>query len=512
LAICANGTIRDRRRDREGSPMQASPSGTAARVGIMAFSFAACLVPVFAPVVPPMTDLGSHVLVARILSHYGDPTLRFAEFFTIDWTVAPTALSYVLLGWLEQVFGPYGGAKAYLAIWLALLGASMALMARSLGSRDAWGATLLALPLSFSWFVWMGFLPFVMSMPLFAATLGVWWSPLPGRWKVPLMWALLALLFGFHIIGLCAAVGAVAASWLWQAYSRDPTAPSFGRVCLVLWPAAAFLGAYLLGPRPPSVGWTYEGALDQVYSLFTFTWGSLTESGRLLLVAWIVGVIGATVWTGWRRQLPMRAAVAALALAAVGVIVPVYMGAILPAGPRMFPFALMLCIASIRWSARASRLAAVGSALLLAALSLATTVRVLEIDRDYRAFMRTVAGIAPGSRVLPIIGDVTAGSAMTWPYAPFMALAPIERGGLIPYAFASPYIFTNATPLRYAQEPGPEMRALFDPGSKPAAFSSLAGRYDYVIAWDLPVGLRDEIDAAFQEVGGEGRARLFVAR
>jgi hypothetical protein len=203
---------------------------------------------------------------------------------------------------------------------------------------------------------------------------------------------------------------------------------------------------------------------------------------------------------------------AAVALVTVGVVVPVHMGAIFPAGPRLFPFALMLCVASLRWSGSARRVVPLASMGLLAALCVATTLRVRELDRDYRGFVDLVASIAPGSRVLPIFGDVTAGSKMTWPYAPLASIAAIERGGVIPYAFAAPYIFTNATPLRYVNEPGAEMRALFDPASKLAAFSDVAGRYDYVIAWDVPAPLMAVIDASFREVGHEGRARLFVPR
>jgi hypothetical protein len=352
-----------------------------------------------------MSDLGSHILVARILSDFSEPTLRFAEFFAIDWGVAPTAFAYVLLARLESAFGAYGGAKAYLAIWVALLGTSVAFMARSLGSRDAWLAGLLALPLAFSWFVWMGFLPFITTLPLFAFTLGVWWWPRDGLWKLPVLWVLLTLLFGFHIIGLCAAAGAIGTSWLWQRYiQRDSRPPSFLSLCVALLPAVGLVAAYLLGPRPPSVGWTYLSAFDQAYSLFTFTWGTLTDTGRLLLVAWVAGVIAATTWKTWRGEVWPRAVTAAVALVTVGVVVPVHMGAIFPAGPRLFPFALMLCVASLRWSGSARRVVPLASMGLLAALCVATTLRVRELDRDYRGFVDLVASIAPGSRVLPIFG------------------------------------------------------------------------------------------------------------
>jgi hypothetical protein len=331
-------------------------------------------------------------------------------------------------------------------------------------------------------------------------------------WKIPLMWVLLACLFGLHIVGLGATIAAIMASWWAQRRSGDRQAPSFAVLGTALLPGAAFAGVYLLGPQPPSVGWNYEGPLGQVYSMLTFTWGSLTDTGRVLLALWIAGVLTATAWTAWRHRGPIYALVPAVSLASLGVVLPVDMGSMWPGGPRLLPFVLMLCIASIRFPERARSRAAATSFALLAALSFATTKRVMEVDREYRTFVDVIAKIEPGSRVLPIVGDVTAGSRMTWPYLPLVAVVAIERGGRTPYTFASPYIFTNASPLRYREEPGPEMRALFDPASKPAAFENLAGRYDYVVGWDLPPRLRPAVDAAFRELAREGRTTLFGAR
>ena len=154
----------------------------------------ACL-PYYAAAVPPMADLPAHVLVARIVADYSDAALRFSDYFTVEWAASPTALFYLVLVPLQKVVGPFTDARLYLTAWVVLTWLSATCLAKALRQQEPWLAGLVSLPLAFCWYAYNGFLPFLMSLPLFAFSVAVWcteWKPLA---KTLALSALLLALF-----------------------------------------------------------------------------------------------------------------------------------------------------------------------------------------------------------------------------------------------------------------------------------------------------------------------------
>ena len=157
----------------------------------------------------PLADLPAHVLVARVLLNYGNPVLRFSEFFAVQRTAAPTSLFYAFLLPLQKFFGPIMDARVYLTIWVAGIWVGVAYLARVLGRRNPWNAALLALPLAFCGYAYQGYLPFLMGFPLFALAVAIWFNGWKPAFKLPARWIVLALLIGFHIVGAAAAGAAI---------------------------------------------------------------------------------------------------------------------------------------------------------------------------------------------------------------------------------------------------------------------------------------------------------------
>jgi hypothetical protein len=453
-------------------------------------------IPIFASVIPAMTDVSSHVLVARILNEYDNRTLGFAEHFVVDWKMAPTALFYLVLEQLQTLTGPYTDARIFLVAWTLGLALATWALARVSGNEHPWLSAILAAPLGFSWFVWMGFLPYIATFPIFAATVAAWIGIRHPVARILVAWLMLALLFGFHVVGMCAAMAAIGGLTLARQIRGAATFTDWLQAGLAILPCFLLLALYLGGSDSPAAAIQYRSALDQLIGLFRYTLASLTRTGSYLLAAWGLAVLaGASVMAIARRQLPDTVAVAVMLLA-IGLVVPTDLGALWPAGPRLFPYALLLLVSALHFPNRLALPVALAGLAWVAAMTYVTTDRVRKIDRDYREYQAAVASIRPGSRILPVFSGVADGPDLTWPYMALVSFATIQHGGVNPYVFAKPYIFTNATPLSYRQELGREARILFDPEKDPATLASSSAAYDFLLLWRPSTRIIDSITPA----------------
>src|SRR5262245_18557725 len=179
-------------------------------LALVALGVLAVVAPFWLAVVPPLTDVSQHVLVARILDKYADGAYRFPEYFEIAWTGSPAELPYMLLRHLQHVVGPYTDARLYLTAFVVALSASACVLARAVRVETPLLAGLLALPLGSCYYVYAGLLPFLATLPLFALALAVWLGRLHWGMKLPLLWATLLLLYAFHVVGAAAAVLVIA--------------------------------------------------------------------------------------------------------------------------------------------------------------------------------------------------------------------------------------------------------------------------------------------------------------
>ncbi|MBC7170956.1 MAG: hypothetical protein H5U40_00930, partial [Polyangiaceae bacterium] len=138
--------------------------------------------PLWAVEWPPIQDLPQHLAAVRILADYDDPTLRFAEHFTIELGRTQYLAYYLVARMIAVPFGALVANK--LLVTAALVGTpyAMRLLLRALG-RDERPALFLA-PLAWNAHLLLGFLNFIVALPLCliglaqAVELRREWSPL----------------------------------------------------------------------------------------------------------------------------------------------------------------------------------------------------------------------------------------------------------------------------------------------------------------------------------------------
>jgi hypothetical protein len=471
----------------------------------------AVITPFWLAVVPPMTDVSQHVLVARILTRYGDTTARYAEYFAIVSTTSPAVLFYRVLGALQSAVGPYTDAKVYLSAFVVLLSVSAWVLARVRRVETPALASLLILPLGGCWYVYGGLLPFVMTFPLFALTVAAWWSRLRPTVKIPLLWVGLLLLYAFHIVGAAAAAIVIATDAL-VAAARTPRSlhPLLIGVVAGI-PLAALAGAYLLGAHGPTVTVTYGGIGQNLVHTISYTSSALTRSGRALMLLWLAGLGVAALWQGARHRLPAGLPAPVLVLGALSVLLPTSLGALWPAGPRLLPYAVILLVAGLSCSRRALGRVALATVILVLALNVPNALQARALDRQYRQFLSGIPLVAPGSKLLPILVDPYAGAKSIWPFWSLASAYPIYRGGATPYVFAEPYVKTGASPLRYRHRDEFGYAFLYDPPRPARDYRGVGRQYDYVLVWgvdpDLYAVLAQELTLRHRD----GPLRLYAS-
>jgi hypothetical protein len=496
-----------RERTLEGHP-HVRGSGIAAVATVLGVVLS-CL-PFYTSIVPPMADLPAHVLVARIVAQYGDSTFRFSEFFTVQWNVAPTALFYLLFVPLQKIVGPFSDGRVYLTVWVVLMWVGSWALARAMGRREPWLAACVAAPLAFCWYAYNGFLPFLMSIPLFTLTVAAWL----GRWKpstkIALVGILLATIFGFHIVGAAAAGAVLGVIAVFQTVvDRDRRAIPMLAASAI--PLSLVTALYLAGQQSPTAKLGYADLASQIVDVIKFTCATLDGRAGLLMLLWL-GSLGIVFLWRWRDLMGTRAVLAsALLLLVLSVAMPQAMGSLWPAGPRLLPFALILLIASTHWSEVRREVLLGCCALLLVGLSAFTTHRTMVIDQGYRDLLAAADLIAPGSQVLPVITDTSLGSTWTKPYLHIGSIYTAMRGGSNPYVFAVPHVMTGATPLTYRIPPASRDYAfIYDESRTPADYKGVAGSYDYVLLWGASEALTEVLRGEMQQIYRRGEATLFA--
>jgi hypothetical protein len=506
----------ENKKDKTGSIMMHAAATTPARffsagsaLGLFAVALGA--LPFWVGVVPPLDDLPAHVLVVRVVTQYGNPELNFAEYFSIDWGVAPTSLFYVVMTWLQGVVGPVTDARVYLTVFVAAMWISVWCLSRSLGEPQPWRPALMALPIVFCWYVYNGFLPFLMSLPLFVFAIAIWYADWRATLKVPALAALLVCLFGFHIVGAAAAGAVIATAACLQYAFRGRRPATLVQAALALAPLVALTAWYMLGQSHPQVHPAFASPLAQLVDTVKFTVTTLDETAALILLV-SLGALGVVLLWRWRELLAMPHVTGpALVIVILAVVMPQSMGALYPAGPRLLPFALVMLVAALRWSSMRNWAVVVGL-VIIAGLSLLTTRAAMRFDQGYRDALAVTENIERGKRVLTIL-DPSVGSRWTMPYRHLGALVMTFRGGSGPYVFAAPYVVTGATPLVYRSESDAFKYAYFyEKGRGPSDYVGVSGHYDYVLLFGNLAAVGDVVEREMTRVSVSGLASLYARK
>jgi hypothetical protein len=465
---------------------------------------AAALTPFVAVAIPPMTDLAQHVLVGHILLHFDDATLRYADYFAIDAGLRPLVLPHLLLAALQSFAGPLGGAKLYLALFVALTYLASRAYLVAAGSPRPTLVAAAVLPVCLSGLVYMGFLPFLLSFPLYAWLLAFWLRREPSAARSLGAAALLVALFVCHLVGAVVGATAIGVMAVVDAWRRRPPLAVLARDLAALVPVGLLVLWFLLGSDHPSdLHLRFQGPVQTLRSLLFYNVRTLSDVSSAIHGLALAAFVAAALVSIRRGGSDPRILATMLALGAAAVITPIAIGILWPAGPRVFPFALISALPLVRPTPRGARVFAVSIAAVVLLGAGFVLRRSLEIDRDYARFLAGAEAVAPGSKLLPVIDT---GFDAAGPIAPFWSIASLYtvlRGGSHPYVFARPYWKTGGDLLRYRDYASFSHAFLYQREVAPERYRGVAQAYDFAVVWGprqpFEAVLADELPQVFED-------------
>jgi hypothetical protein len=216
------------------------------------------------------------------------------------------------------------------------------------------------------------------------------------------------------------------------------------------------------------------------------------------------------------RTAPRDLLLLTASLFAIGLSMPIAIGILWPAGPRVFPFAFLAGLGLLPQTQRAARIGLAPTALVLAAAVPFLVSKSVEINRDYDAFLAAAPQLESGKKLLPIVVDPYAGARQVYPFWSIASMYSTLRGGGNPYVFASPYWKTGGAILayrryaedfpycyQYEEQPLPRYEADVD---------GISRSYDYVLVWGEAARLRTLLAERMDVVSDDGALALFRAR
>ena len=415
-------------------------------------------------------------MVARVLADLDNPFLRYGDYFSIHWRPIPTSLGDLTLAAFVGVFSPIVALKAYFIVFAAGLWLSGRFYLKQVGHPGF--AVIVLLPLLHLFYVFSGFLPFIGSVALYPLLLGVMIGFPSGVRRSGWLALILVALYGFHLVG--AVVGCFAVV-LFAINIRPPRILWDHLLAIV--PCAGLI-AYYAVTKPRDTGpLLFHGPLGQIRAYVGYSVWSLSPTASWLFVVLLALFTAAVVWHVRRGKIIHgRLIILSIILVTIGLFMPYQIGGEFIVGPRTLPFAFAAAGGALKWDARFLRASIVLVCMFLAISSALNTSKALAVQASYRVFLSGMPTVKPGSKVLPIIEDLSlGGNKYIQPFNSVEDIYNIYRGGANPYVFAEPLVGNGANLLRakYALSP----ISKFSLNAQRVDYRAVSKDYDYVICW-----------------------------
>jgi len=441
---------------------------------ILALCFVISVLPFLVPAIPAGTDVGKHLMVARVLADYSDPLLGYSRYFNIVWRPLPAVFGDLALAALVKLSEPLLAVKLYYLTFAAGLWICARFYLASL--RQPAFAAILLFPLLHTFYVFSGFLPFIVTFAVYPLLLGILIGRPPSRLRSLVLALTLLVLYGFHPIG--ATVGCFSVLFL----SIHPKRWSVSWISVLSVLPASLLMAYFSLTKIRATP-QFHSPLGQIkayvaYNVFSFSRSSSYLFIFLLLLLGAVAVRDAV----HNRIFHGRLLVLAAVLIAIGLVMPYQVGADFIIGSRTLPFAIITTVGALRWSPKRLRAAALAASLFLVFSAALNLHQLLAVQASYRVFLSGMPSVKFGSKILPIIEDVRfGGNEYIYPFNGVEDLYNVYRGGANPYVFADPIVRTGGNLLHATFSRSYTSKFL---GGGTPDYQGVSDDYDYVICWE----------------------------
>lgn len=428
------------------------------------------LVPLWSVEHPPLQDLPQHLAAIRVIHDHADPELAFQRYFEIALGRTQYLTYYLVVHWLAYPFGVPLANKLVLSAAIALLPYAQRSLLASIG-RDQ-RLALFSLPLTYSAHLVLGFLNFILALPLafFGLSLVVRQRLGPTRARAVSVALIAVVLFYTHVVPFALfALGAVLVGL------GGGVRPSLRRLVPLLPAGVAAALWFFLSPGGRAVAGAAGLAPDGARAHFQ-AWGDalrelpswLTdvlhgpEDEQLLgawMIAWLSLLVAASAPAAERRralearpsELPRQLGARLAALAPLCLLgyfaLPAAYDFIWPINAR---FALLtgLLLVLVVPSARGF-----ATELVFAAVAVIAALGFFQVRAAFTHFERqelgaldeAIATIPAGSRVAGLIWDRHSGVVKFAPFLHAVAWYQVEKGGAVMFSFAdfpqSPIVF-----------------------------------------------------------------------
>jgi hypothetical protein len=384
--------------------------------------FLLAAIPLWLVAYPPIQDLPNHLARIHVILDLLHGGAVFGHEYAIVWLPIPDLGADLVLLPLMSVLPAAVAGKLFLTGVMVLTGLALDSFFRSAGAPEA---AWLALPLLWNWFVFMGFLSFLLSvaLTLFA---WAWWRRRDGLHgaRDHLLFGLLATavyfchLASFAFLVAAVQIGKARRRGRWALFRLEPGfVPGF------------LLYATLAGfERHGSFWMSWPDSGNKVF-LVANLWRWFRPGPDLLVAAAVLGAVAIAIRSVRRAWLA-----GAVALLAVFVVLP--RGAMTGywVDFRILPFAFVVLLASFRFDPARARIGG------LAALALVTVwagVETVRVGGPIGPMIRAASALPRQAKVLPLTEPTDFGTTSAWHHLVTWTVS--TRDTFTPYLFAKPF-------------------------------------------------------------------------
>jgi hypothetical protein len=437
---------------------------------------------------PPLQDLPAHLAILRVVHSYSDPAYGLQQDFRLDLLHTQYVLYYVLGSAFAYVLGVVKANVALMCLYLGGTVLAMRELLRALGKDER--LCVFTLPLLVNVMFTLGFLPFVLGIPLLllgvAAT--VRWLERPTRKRAIGLGVLAVLLFFMHLFAyglfgiafIALFPWARPRSWLRAGLPVVPSLVLFGR-----WLATSSMAHVAAGSLESGGAHPYDVSIAQIAQWSIDVFRDDTDEKHFVMAA-LVALAATALAQGDRdRSRPASRRYALLPLVCIVLYFTTgeYLGEVWLFAQRFPVLAMITAVPLLRMPAGLRGVAATGAAVAVGGLS------IVNVCKHFIAFERQEVGdideaieqMEPRRHVIGLIYDKGSSIMPMAPFLHYVSYYQVDKGGLVQFSQANiryaPFHFRPG----HAPPEGDPARLRWEWTPELVTIQELYPYYDYVL-------------------------------